>query len=102
MRMEWGLRFDKSSPSTACAPSDLGGSQMGQLDGRCSDYGNSVVVSNGVACYNGTSTGAEAVYLCNDGYQLEGEGRRVCQRDGMWNGSVPTCIPAVPPGTCRY
>jgi len=95
------MRFDKSSPSTACAPSDLGGSQMGQLDGRCSDYGNSVVVSNGVACYDGTSTGAEAVYFCNDGYQLEGEGTRVCQRDGMWNGSVLTCIPATtpPPGT---
>ena len=74
---------------------------MGQLDGRCSDYGNSVVVFNGVVCYDGTSTGAEAVYLCNDGYQLEGEGRRVCQRDGMWNGSVLMCEPIIsPPGTC--
>ena len=82
-----------------CTPNDLGGPRSGQLDGRCSDSGNSVGVPNGVACYDGSSTGAEAVYLCNDGYQLEGEGRRLCQMDGMWNGSVPTCGPVItPPG----
>ena len=78
--------------SLACVPSELGGSQMGQLDQRCgNNYASSVEIPNGVVCYNGSSTGAEAVYFCNDGYQLEGEGRRVCQSDGLWNGSVPTC-----------
>ena len=65
---------------------------MDQLDERCSNnYVASVEIPNGVVCYDGSSTGAEAVYFCNDGYQLEGERRRVCQSDGLWNGSVPTC-----------
>lgn len=76
----------------ACVPSELGGSQMGQLDERCGgNYASSVDIPNGVVCYNGSSTGAEAVYFCNDGYRLEGERRRVCQSDGLWNGSVATC-----------
>lgn len=92
-------------PSLACVPSDLGGSQMDQLDERCgNNYAASVEIPNGVVCYDGSSTGAEAVYFCNDGYRLEGERRRVCQSDGLWNGSVLTCdiITSTPPTSMNF
>ena len=56
---------------------------------------NSSSISNGVVCYNETTEGSRAVYICDDGYNLmEGnEATRVCQSDGNWNGSIPKCIP---------
>ena len=59
----------------------------------CADRGfvNSAFISDGVVCYNGTT---RADYICNDGFVLGGnEATRVCQSDGMWNGSIPQCIP---------
>ena len=52
-------------------------------------------ISGGVVCYNGTIEGSRAVYICNSGFVLmEGnEETRVCQSDGIWNGSIPQCIP---------
>ena len=52
-------------------------------------------ISGGVVCYNGTTEGSRAVYICNDGFVLmvDNEDTRVCQSDGMWNGSIPQCIP---------
>ena len=64
---------------------------------RCADRGlaNSLSISDGVVCYNGTTIGSRAVYVCNDGFLLvEGdESTRVCQNDANWNGSIPQCIP---------
>ena len=59
---------------------------------------NSSSISDGVVCYNGTTEGSRAVYICNDGYNLmEGnEATRICQSDGNWNGSIPQCIPGRP------
>ena len=52
-------------------------------------------ISDGVVCYNGTTEGSRAVYICIDGLVLmeENEDTRVCRSDGMWNGSIPQCIP---------
>ena len=62
----------------------------------CTDRGlaNSSSISGGVVCYNGTTVGSRAVYICNDGFILvEGdEATRICQSDANWNGSIPRSI----------
>ena len=54
---------------------------------------NKASISGGAVCYNETSAGSKAVYVCNGGLVLMGNKTRVCQRDGHWNGSIPQCIP---------
>ena len=39
----------------------------------------------------GTSIGDVARYSCDTGYILNGTAERICQADGQWSGSVPTC-----------
>ena len=45
-----------------------------------------------VSHLNGTTFGQTATYSCNTGYNLTGDSTRMCQADGMWSGSEPTCI----------
>ena len=63
---------------------------------------NSLSISDGVVCYNTTTAGSKAVYICDDDFLLmEGvEVTRVCQKDGIWNDSIPQCIPKL--GTLQY
>ena len=35
--------------------------------------------------------GTKAVYSCDDGFELVGDRKRLCQYDGTWDGEVPTC-----------
>ena len=51
----------------------------------------STPISNGVVCYNGTAEMSLAGYICDVNFDLVGETTRVCQSDGFWNGSIPTC-----------
>lgn len=80
-----------------CYEADLIGQRWTANPERCTD--RTIVVSSsisdGAVCYNGTTEGSMAVYICNDGYVLmEGnKDTRVCQSDGMWNGSIPQCNP---------
>ena len=39
----------------------------------------------------GTELGAAASYVCNIGFMLEGTAQRVCDENGMWTNSEPTC-----------
>ena len=39
----------------------------------------------------GTFFGDVARYSCYTGYMLTGIAERICQADGQWRGSVPTC-----------
>ena len=34
---------------------------------------------------------SRAIYSCNSGYMLEGSDTRMCQRNGEWSGTPPTC-----------
>ena len=40
---------------------------------------------------NGTIFGQTATYSCNTGYNLVGNSTRMCQADGLWTGSAPSC-----------
>jgi len=67
---------------------------------RCADRGfvNSSSISGGVVCYNETTAGSVARYICNDDFVLMENGARVCQSDGNWNGSIPQCVLKEAPG----
>ena len=61
----------------------------------CADRGftNTLPIPSGVVCYNRTTTGSEAVYICDDGFHQDGAATRVCQSGGVWNGNIPQCLP---------
>ena len=57
------------------------------------DCGNLTNPTNGQVNHTaGTTFGQTATYSCDTGYTLEGDNSRICQADGMWSGSEPTCI----------
>ena len=62
---------------------------------QCVDRGlvNTLPIPSGVVCYNRTTVGSEAVYICDDGFHQDGAATRVCQGGGVWNGSAPQCLP---------
>ena len=51
-----------------------------------------------------TTFGSMVTYVCDQDYQLQGQSRRVCQEDGTWSATPPTCKliqcdePSVPSG----
>ena len=47
---------------------------------------NGSVTQPGQALYMST-----ADYSCDTGYVIEGQSTRMCQVDGTWSGSAPTC-----------
>ena len=63
--------------------------------GQCADRGftNTVTIPSGMVCHSRTTAGSEAVYICDDGFHQDGAATRVCQSDGVWNGSIPQCLP---------
>ena len=66
----------------------------GAVDSKCMERGfvDGPSFSGGVVCFNRTTVGNRAVYICNDGFVLMGNEVRVCQTDGNWNGRTPQCI----------
>ena len=47
--------------------------------------------SNGQVISSGTTFKIEAMYVCDEGFQLIGNGTRMCQANGMWSGNEPEC-----------
>jgi len=64
----------------------------GTVDQRCIDRGfaSNTSIFGGVVCYSGTMAGSSAVYICDNNTQSN-EITRVCQNDGTWNGTIPSC-----------
>ena len=48
-------------------------------------------IANGGAITIGTGVGDTAIYYCDYGYDLIGDGTVTCQSSGNWSGSPPTC-----------
>ena len=38
-----------------------------------------------------TTVGSVATYSCDNGFLVSGNSQRICQMDGFWSGSAPTC-----------
>ena len=47
--------------------------------------------SNGGISATGSIVGSTATYFCNGGYELVGSTFRVCQPNGQWSDSEPSC-----------
>ena len=62
---------------------------------QCTDRGfaSTLPIPSGVVCYSQTTTGSEAVYICDDSFRQNDTVTRVCQSGGVWNGSTPQCLP---------
>ena len=55
---------------------------------------NDLSVDNGRVSYSTPGdavVGTMATYTCDDGFNLEGKMDRVCQSNGAWSDSPPTC-----------
>ena len=74
----------------------LGGSEIvvrgGTVDQRCIDRGfaSNISIAGGIVCYSQTMARSRAVYVCDNNTQAN-DVTRVCQRDGTWNGTTPSC-----------
>ena len=55
----------------------------------CSELSNP---TNGIVLWTGLTTGSNAIYTCNSGYQWIGERIRTCMSNGVWSGQEPNCI----------
>ena len=56
---------------------------------NCSTLSNQ---ANGQVSHTaGTAFGQTATYSCDTGYNLVGDSTRMCQANGIWSGSEPTC-----------
>ena len=47
--------------------------------------------ANGLVDHPQTTFMSTATYSCDTGYVVEGQATRMCQADGTWSGSEPTC-----------
>ena len=77
---------------TGCSLADLTSTDAVR---QCADRGfeKTMSIPSGVVCYSRTNAGSEAVYVCDDGSHHNGAATRVCQSDGVWNGSILQCMP---------
>ena len=76
--------------TTGCSLNELTPNDaVRQCTGR--GFANTLTIPNGVVCYNRTTEGSEAVHICDNGFQQDYAATRVCQRHGLWNGSIPQC-----------
>ncbi|XP_052833673.1 sushi, von Willebrand factor type A, EGF and pentraxin domain-containing protein 1 [Octopus bimaculoides] len=57
----------------------------------CSDCKQPQKVDQGSVQVAGNTTGSNALYSCNIGYNLKGENERVCLGTGDWSGANPKC-----------
>ena len=58
------------------------------------DCGRLPPPTNGDIMLGETTFGSEALYSCEEGFELTGSRIRTCMADGQWSASEPTCEPA--------
>ena len=63
---------------------------------NCGDPG---LPPNAARIFSQTTFNSIVMYTCNTNYMLSGEAMRICQADGTWSGSLPTCEGELMSGT---
>ncbi|XP_020611647.1 protein mesh-like isoform X3 [Orbicella faveolata] len=61
-------------------------------------------ISHGFGNGTGSVEGSRHRFSCDEGYSLVGQHTLYCDKDGLWNGSVPTCLIECPqlPSTIQH
>ena len=78
--------------TTECQTESFGTQTISRTDSHCNSSSiNSVLVPNGLVCFDGLTSGSVATFLCNDGYTLIGNKHQTCQNNGSWIGDTPQC-----------
>ena len=77
-------------PTSDCTQTNLEAS-VGDLS-ECIEREMAGAIPNGMLCYTGLTPGSTATYSCDKGYELNGSSVLVCQANGLWNGTGPTCM----------
>ena len=76
----------------ACQTETLGNSLNNQTDPVCTQNStDSIVIPNGVGCFDGNISGSTITYQCDEGYSLIGNTNQTCLSDGNWSGEIPQC-----------
>ena len=55
------------------------------------DCGDPGLPLNAARVVTGTTFSSRVTYSCSVNFMLSGEETRVCQADGTWSGTLPTC-----------
>ena len=55
------------------------------------DCGDPGLPANAARTFSQTLFNSLVMYTCNVNYMLSGEALRICQADGTWSGTLPTC-----------
>lgn len=75
-----------------CQTETFGTSLSDQANSLCKhDSIGSIDIPNGVACFDGNTSGSVLSYQCDHGYTLVGSTNQVCLSDGSWSGEAPNC-----------
>ena len=48
-------------------------------------------IDSGAVVLSGQTVGSSATYTCDEGFVLDGNETRICQSNGMWSLTEPTC-----------
>ena len=59
--------------------------------GLANPEGGQIMLTPGVVMTVDTGLNAVATYSCDEGYNVDGDQTRTCQRSGEWTGAAPTC-----------
>ncbi|KAL4228764.1 hypothetical protein ACF0H5_011806 [Mactra antiquata] len=60
---------------------------------QVTDCGGLQNPENGIVTSEQTTLSQEATYTCDPGYTIQGTSIRICQSNGSWSDSIPTCQP---------
>ena len=50
----------------------------------------------------GVAVGHTIYYSCVDGYELVGQGERICEASSEWSGDPPVCLISTSINTCEF
>ena len=58
----------------------------------CTVMGTSIAIDGGSVEFTGLTPGSKAVYICQEGYYIDGPVIRTCLDDIQWSGNRSQCL----------
>jgi hypothetical protein len=84
--------FHVCVPDCQLQTETLGSLNANQTESNCNNNSTgSIVIPNGVGCFEGNVSGSVISYQCDEGYMLVGYTNQTCLSEGVWSGGTPKC-----------